>query len=155
MESIGSTLRERFDRIVVENEMLRAGFAAFPYLVLRDVRLSVGGRLAYAILLMYAWQEKSCFPGQQRMALDMGISSRHLRRYLTELRDLGYITWRKVMPWGTNTYVLHDVRSKLHAEPKRTRESSRRGPKRPVGEDISVRLIDSENKTQNNRQVRK
>src|SRR3972149_985905 len=106
MRSLGSLLKERLEQIVVENEMLRAGFAAFPYLVLRDVRLSVGARLAYAVLLMYAWQEGSCFPGQERMASDMGVSSRHLRRFLTELRNHQYISWRKVLPGGTNTYVL-------------------------------------------------
>ncbi len=124
MENIGSLLRGRLERIVVENEMLRAGFAAFPYLVLRDLRLSVGARLAYAVLLMYAWQEGSCFPGQERMAHDTGVSPRHLRRYLVELRDTGYVSWRKVMPGGTNTYFLHDVKSKLKSKATRTRASA-------------------------------
>ena len=124
MENVGALLKERLERIIIENEMLRAGFAAVPYLVLRDVRLSVGARLAYAVLLMYAWQEGSCFPGQGRMADDLGLSQRSLRRFLTELRDLGYISWRKVLPGGTNTYVLHDVKSKLKSEAKRTQVSS-------------------------------
>ena len=143
METIGPTLRERLDRIIIENELLRAGFAALPYLVLRDVRLSVGARLAYAVLLMYAWQEGSCFPGQERMAKDMGLSARHLRRFLGELRDLGYVSWRKAMPWGTNTYMVHDVKSKLQTKAKRTSVSPRGGHRRPIGKDIGVRLIDS------------
>ncbi len=137
MENISATLRERLDRVIVENEMLRAGFAALPYMVLRDTRLSVGARLAYAVLLMYAWQEGSCFPGQQRMAHDLGVSARHLRRFLAELRDANYVSWRKTMPWGTNTYTLHDVRSKLKA--KRTKASSRNGHLRPPGRDAGVR----------------
>ena len=48
METVGSLLKERYERIVVENEFLRAGFAAVPYLVLRDTRLSTGSRLASA-----------------------------------------------------------------------------------------------------------
>lgn len=95
MESIGATLRERLDRVIVENEMLRAGFAALPYIVLRDTKLSVGARLSYAVLLMYAWQEGSCLPGQERMAGDLGVSARHLRRFLNELRDANYVSWRK------------------------------------------------------------
>jgi hypothetical protein len=117
-------LKQRFERIIVENEMLRAGFAALPYMVLRDTRLSVGARLAYAVLLMYAWQEGSCFPGQKRMAADLGISERNLRRFLSELRGLAYISWRKVLPGGTNTYTLHDVKSKLKSEAMRTPASS-------------------------------
>ena len=151
MESIGGLLKARFERIIVENEMLKAGFAAVPYLVLKDIRLSVGARLAYAILLMYAWQEGSCFPGQQRMATDMGLSSRHLRRALAELRDVGYISWRKLMPGGTNTYTLHDVKSKLNAKAKRTRASSQGGHRRPLNRAAGVRQIDSGNETQRNR----
>lgn len=136
METIGAALRDRLDRIIVENEMLRAGFAALPYLVLRDTRLSVGARLSYAVLLMYAWQEGSCFPGQTRMAEDLDVSTRHLRRFLAELRDAGYVSWRKTMPWGTNTYVLHDVKSQLKL--KRTRMSSRNGHRRPPRKDSGV-----------------
>lgn len=64
MERIGNALKERFEQIIIENEMLRAGFAALPYRVLRDTQLSVGARLAYAVLLMYAWQEGATFAGQ-------------------------------------------------------------------------------------------
>jgi hypothetical protein len=121
MENVGSLLSQRLEKIIVENEMLRAGFAALPYIVLRDVRLTVGARLAYAVLLMYAWQEGSCFPGQKLMAADMGVGQRSLRRFLAELRDLQYISWRKTMPGGTNMYILHDVKSKLAAKAKRPR----------------------------------
>lgn len=151
MENVGAVLRDRLERIVVENEMLRAGFAAVPYLVLRDTRLSVGARLSYAVLLMYAWQEGSCFPGQKRMAVDLGITDRHLRRFLSELRDLGYISWRKAMPGGTNLYVLHDVKSKLKTKAKRTPASGRSGHRRPEHADIRVRRIDAVTKTQTRR----
>ncbi len=151
METVGAMLKARLEAIVVENEMMRAGFAAVPYLVLRDLRLSVGARLAYAILLMYAWQEGSCFPGQERMARDMGVSTRHLRRYLSELRRDGYVSWRKSMPGGTNIYTLHDVRSKLKKQATGTRASSSTGHGRPKREDTRVRSIDTENKTQRNR----
>lgn len=146
---MGSLFRDRVDRILVENEMLRAGFAAFPYVVLRDTRLSVGSRLAYAVLLSYAWQEGSCFPGQLRMAKDMGITDRHLRRFLVELRDVGYIIWRKNGAGGTNTYVLLDVKTKLRAT--RTSVSASRGHYRPGKVDAGVRPIDSFIKTQRSR----
>jgi hypothetical protein len=131
--------------------MLRAGFAAVPYKVLRDTRLSAGARLCYAILLMYAWQEGSCFPGQIRMAADAGVSERHLRRHLIELRDLGYVSWRKTMPWGSNTYTIHDVRSKLRAVAKRTRAAGPSGHRRPLRTDKDVPSIDAGTKTQRNR----
>ena len=51
MDNVGALLKQRFEQIIVENEMLRAGFAAFPYVVLRDTSLSAGARLTYAVLL--------------------------------------------------------------------------------------------------------
>ena len=108
MENLGSLLRARLERIVIENEMLRAGFAAFPYVVLRDVRLSVGARLAYAVLLMYAWQEGSCFASQQKMAADIGMSDRHLRRFIAELKATGYIRAERQDMRFNNTYVILD-----------------------------------------------
>jgi hypothetical protein len=139
MDSIGRLLKERLEQIIIENEMFKKGFAAVPYEVLLDTRLDVEARLAYAILLRYAWQEGSCFPGQQRMALDMGISTRHLRRALTELRNVGYISWKKLLPGGTNTYTIHDVGSKLSTMAKRTPASSQWGHGRPINGDARVR----------------
>jgi biotin operon repressor len=108
MEHLGQLVKERFDRIVIENEMMKAGFAALPYQVLRDKTLSVGARLTYAFLLMYAWQEGSTFAGQQKMAEAIGVSERHLRRYLTELRDSGYIRIERRDKRFNNTYIIVD-----------------------------------------------
>jgi hypothetical protein len=117
MERIGNLVKQRVDRIIVENEMLKAGFAALPYRVMRDKRLSVGARMTYAFLLMYAWQDESCFAGQVRMAQDMGVSERHLRRYLTELRAAEYIKVERKDKRYNNTYILVDKKpSKLRAK---------------------------------------
>lgn len=113
MDEIGPSVRQRVEQIVVENEMLRAGFSALPYAVLRDSHLSPGARVAYAVLLMYAWQEGSCFPGQKRMAADMGVSERHLRRFLRELGDRGYISIKRQGLNRPNIYYILDVKTKL------------------------------------------
>jgi predicted ArsR family transcriptional regulator len=75
---------------------------------MRDKSLTVGARLAYAFLLMYAWQEDSCFAGQVKMAQEMGVSERHLRRFLTELRDTGYINIERKDKRFNNTYIILD-----------------------------------------------
>jgi hypothetical protein len=126
MKAMGSALRQRAEQIIVESEMLRAGFAALPYLVLRDTRLSVGARLAYAVLLMYAWQQDATFAGQARMAADMGVGERQLRRYLTELEDRGYIRIKRQGLNRPNLYYLLDVKTKLKAT--KTRRTGRLGP---------------------------
>ena len=108
MQKVGSLARKRVEHIIVENEMMRAGFAALPYLVMRDKKLSMGARLTYAFLLMYAWQEGSCFAGQKKMAEDMGISERQLQRYLYELRDTSYIRVDRQDKRYNNTYIILD-----------------------------------------------
>ena len=106
MEAIGDLVKKKVERIIVENKMLRAGFAAFPYLVMKDTELSVGARLTYAFLLMYAWQEGNCFAGQKTMAENMGVSERQLRRYLIELKKAHYIRIERKDRRFNNTYIL-------------------------------------------------
>jgi hypothetical protein len=108
MQQIGELAKARVDRIIIENEMLRSGFAALPYLVMRDKALSIGARLVYAFLLMYAWQEGSCFKGQRKMAGDIGVSERQLQRYLYELRDHEYIKIERTDKRYNNTYIILD-----------------------------------------------
>ena len=113
MKSLGELVRRRVERVIIENEMLRAGFAALPYAVLRNTSLSIGARLTYAVLLSYAWQEDSTFVGQAKMAKDMGISERQLQRYLYELRDSGYIDISRADRRFNNTYIIKDAKTKL------------------------------------------
>jgi AraC-like DNA-binding protein len=117
MQPISALVKARVERIVVENELLRAGFAAFPYLVMKDKALSLGARMTYAFLLMYAWQEGSCFPGQVKLAEEMGLSERQLRRYLYELSENAYIRIERADKRFNNTYILLDKKpSKLKAK---------------------------------------
>ena len=109
MEQLGTNLlQSRVDRVVIQSEMLRSGFAAMPYLVMRDKTLSIGARMTYAFLLMYAWQEGSCFAGQLKMAEEMGVSDRHLRRFLTELKAANYIEVERKDKRYNNTYIILD-----------------------------------------------
>lgn len=94
--------------VVVLNEALKRGFTQLPNYVLRDTKLSFGARLAYAVLLSYAWQEDSCFPGQDRMATDLGTTSRMLRNYLNELKAGDYVTWDRRGLNKTNIYFVLD-----------------------------------------------
>src|SRR3990170_1255111 len=127
MQHIEQALKDRFEQIIIENEMLRAGFAALPYLVLKDTRLSIGARLSYAVLLMYAWQEGATFAGQVKMAKDVGVSERQLRDYLCELQQHGYIRIKRQGLNKPNLYYILDVKTKL-----RRRNSRRTGTTVPI-----------------------
>jgi biotin operon repressor len=92
--------------IIVEDESWRQGFTQVPNVVLRNPRLSMGAKLAYAVLLSYAWQDKSCFPGQARMARDMGCIEKSVRKYLQELQAGGIIDVKRRGQGKTNLYRL-------------------------------------------------
>jgi biotin operon repressor len=83
--------------------------------------------MAYAFLLMYGWQEGSCFAGQEKMAEEMGISRAQVQRYLYELREAGYIRIERADRRFNNTYVIPDkVMSKLKTKAKSGQSRGRR-----------------------------
>ncbi len=96
--------------IVVLNESLKQGFTQLPNFVLRNKDLSFGARLAYSVLLSYAWQEDSCFPGQDRMAKDLGVSRQMVNGYLQELKKSEFIKWERRGLGKTNIYFILDYK---------------------------------------------
>ena len=96
--------------IVVLNEALKHGFTQLPRYVLKDKKLSFGARLTYAVLLSYAWQEDSCFPGQEKMAGDLGVSRQAINSYLNELKARSYISWERRGLGKTNIYYILDYK---------------------------------------------
>ena len=59
------------------------GFTQVPNFLLKSKKLSSGDKMAFAMLLSYAWQNDSCFPGQERLAEDMGFGAQ--RSYKSEI----------------------------------------------------------------------
>ena len=72
------------------------------------------------MLLKYAWDNDACFPGQVKLAEDMGATDRSVRTYLKELEavDLLEITQRGL--GKTNLYRLH-----LTVKPKKINQTRR------------------------------
>jgi hypothetical protein len=106
MKPIGDIVAKH--TIVVLNEALKHSFTQLPNYVLKDKTLSFGARLAYAVLLSYAWQAEQCFPGQQRMAEDLGTTDRSVRTFLSELKERGYIDWKQQGLNRPNVYYILD-----------------------------------------------
>jgi hypothetical protein len=106
MEKVGEILEKH--TIVVLNEALKHGFAQIPRYILRFRKLSFGARLTYAVLLSYAWQEGSCFPGQSKMADDLGVTRKAVNSYLGELKKYKFIDWERRGLGKTNIYYILD-----------------------------------------------
>ncbi len=104
---IGDILKERNIEIVGADLITRHGFTQVPNFILTKKDISVGAKLAYAMLLKYAWDNDACFPGQIRLAEDMGAAERSIRTYLKELETVELLEIKQRGLGKTNLYRLH------------------------------------------------
>jgi hypothetical protein len=103
---IGAILKERNIEIIGADPVTRHGFTQVPNFILTKSDISVGAKLAYAMLLKYAWDNDACFPGQTKLALDMGSGERSVRRYLEELEKASLLEIVQRGLGKTNLYRL-------------------------------------------------
>ncbi len=108
MEHIASRIAEiaRNIEIVGADPVTRYGFTQVPNFILTKKELSVGAKLAYAMLLKYAWADDACFPGQLKLAEDMGAGERSVRTYLKELEAASLLEITQRGLGKTNIYRL-------------------------------------------------
>ncbi len=104
---IGQILKDRNIEIVGADPVTRLGFTQVPNFILTKKEISVGAKLAYAMLLKYAWGDDACFPGQLKLAEDMGAAERSVRTYLKELESAGILEITQRGLGKTNLYRLH------------------------------------------------
>jgi hypothetical protein len=71
--------------------MAREGFTQVPNAILLDRNLSAGARLAYAILLQYAWNEGDVRPAMDRLVEDMKSKEADVRGHIDELEAAGLL----------------------------------------------------------------
>lgn len=94
------------DTIEILDKTLKQGFTQIPRTVLKASNLSMQAKTVYTLLLDYAWQKGKCFPGQTRMAKDLGVHRNTIQRYLTELKEYGLIRWDRRGFKKTNIYYI-------------------------------------------------
>ena len=104
---IRDILKERNIEIIGADPITRHGFTQVPNFILTKKDLSVGAKLAYAMLLKYAWGDNACFPGQLKLADDMGAGERSVRTYLKELEGASLLEIKQRGLGKTNLYRLH------------------------------------------------
>jgi hypothetical protein len=126
MEQIAGNIAniERNIEIVGADPVTLHGFTQVPNFILTKKEISVGAKLAYAMLLKYAWGDDGCFPGQAKLAQDMGAGERSVRTYLKELEAGGLLEITQRGLGKTNLYRLH-VTVKKPGSPPLTGKISR------------------------------
>src|SRR6202043_373034 len=104
---IGDILKERNIEIIGADPVTRHGFTQVPNFILTKKDISVGAKLAYAMLLKYAWGDDALFPGQLKHADDMGAGERSVRTYLKVLETANLLEIKQRGLGKTNLYRLH------------------------------------------------
>lgn len=104
---IGDLLKDRNIELVGADPATRGGFTQVPNFILTNPGISVRAKLSYAMLLKYARDAEGCFPGQAKLAEDIGAGERSIRTYLKELEAAGLLEITQRGLGKTNFYSLH------------------------------------------------
>jgi hypothetical protein len=107
MKSIGEIIKEKNLQLDTLNPVLQGGFTQVPNFILKDSKLSVGAKVVYAMFISYAWHNDSCFPGQERLATDMGMTRPRVTQLIAELQRFGLVTIQRRGQGKTNLYTIH------------------------------------------------
>lgn len=111
MEHIGGQLAriERNMKINSSDPIARFGFTQVPNFILRDPDVSIGAKTVYALLLSYAWHNDLCFPGQDRLAQEIGMGVASVNRFIKELEACELIEIERRGQGRTNLYTINFV----------------------------------------------
>ena len=120
MEHIAGQLAkiEQNIKLNTADPVARHGFTQVPNFILRNPELSVGAKVVYAMFLSYAWHNDLCFPGQDRLAQDIGMTRVRVTQLTGELEDAGLIVIQRRGLGKTNIYTVNfTVRSSKNSKP--------------------------------------
>ena len=106
---IGDVLRERNIQLATNDPVARGGFTQVPNFILRDPNISLGAKVAYSMFLHFAWNNDSCFPGQDRLAGHMGMSVSRVNEFIKELEAAGLVEIKRRGQGKTNLYKVNFV----------------------------------------------
>jgi hypothetical protein len=108
-QHIGDVLRERNIELATSDPVVRGGFTQVPNFILTNGELSLGAKVTYSMFLHYAWHNNSCFPGQDRLAGDMGMSQSRVSEFIKELEEADLIEITRRGQGKTNLYKIKFV----------------------------------------------
>ena len=108
MDHIGAQLKniERNIKFEAADPVSAQGFTQVPNFILRMPTLSVGAKVVYAMFLSYGWHNDFCFPGQDRLAKDMGMTRPRVTQLIGELEQAGLIEIERRGQGKTNIYTI-------------------------------------------------
>jgi hypothetical protein len=121
-------MSDAYDRCVyTPDRALRGGMVMCHRVLLLDNRLSPGALRAYLLITDYANQIDADWPGEKRLAADLGISINQMKRHIAEIIELGLL---RCVEDAENTYVIEDVAS-VYSDEKIQEAASKHGSLSP------------------------
>ncbi len=91
-----------------QRKWIQSGTTSIPNLLMMDNELSLPARMLFISLLMHGFGKKQCFPANYLLQHELGLSDRQIRRYKTELMDVGLVAVKRT--GRSNVYEInHDV----------------------------------------------
>ena len=111
MEHIRRQLQnvERNMKINSADPVALHGFTQVPNFILRNADISIGAKTIYSLLLSYAWHNDLCFPGQDRLAADVGMGIASVNRFIKELEACSLIEITRRGQGKTNFYTINFI----------------------------------------------
>ncbi|MBC8503999.1 MAG: helix-turn-helix domain-containing protein [Anaerolineales bacterium] len=109
MQRLGETnqFKDRNLRLKGADIATQRGWTGVPNFILESDKISIGAKLTYAMLLKYAREDDECFPGQDRLAKDMGTSRQSANTYIKELKEVGLISAERRGQGRSNLYTVY------------------------------------------------
>ena len=106
-KKIGELLREKNIQLDTNDPVAQGGFTQVPNFILKLDNVSAGAKVIYAMFLQYAWHNDHCFPGQERLGKDIGMSRSRVTEYIGELEQARLVTIKRRGQGKTNLYKVH------------------------------------------------
>jgi DNA-binding MarR family transcriptional regulator len=125
MEHISEALKERNIILETNDPVVADGFTQVPNFILKNDALTVGEKITFAMFLTYAWNNDKVFPGQERLAKDIGVTRRSVNTFIKGLEKKGFLTIQRRGLGKTNIYTLkyRVQQNKSLAQKQRSRTS--------------------------------
>jgi hypothetical protein len=82
------------------------GYTSIDNVLLTDGSISCGAKVTWQLFCHYARQDEKCWPGQERLAGQVGVDGTTLRRYIGELVNLGLVKTKRQGLGKPNLYRL-------------------------------------------------
>ena len=105
MEKVGKILEQR-DKLILDPKWKRFGYTSLGNKIIINPKISLPAKGLYWYLLTRCFQKNECFPGNELIGKDLGLTRPTIVKYKKELVDNNLIKVKKG-GWGkTNRYIL-------------------------------------------------